>query len=281
MNARRLLIAVLVLLGSAAWAQVGGVTKNNEKTVSGVIVDATSFDLSRCRFPRLYDPEGRMVYPSPKLASNRSYQGFSGYKQSLQAAREDTGKVGRNPLLLHPLKVNEGDPTCGSLDISAEDAAKLRALNESGKLLDKDQVVIVIGVSVLSHEPAADAADVPVGATIKLVFSKRLVRDCAKPGAVVLSDAEGKAVAGKLAYDDGHRTMTLQPTEALQVGQSYSVVVSAKLTALNQAQLGIDYTFTFKTAAPADTSSSEGGGGGGSQGHDTDQGTSTRRGASD
>ncbi|NUP98763.1 MAG: Ig-like domain-containing protein [Armatimonadetes bacterium] len=226
-----------------------------EAPPTGIIVDATHLDLQRARFPKLYDPAGKMLYPPPKLISDANYrQGYTGYKPSLAAARLDTKRVGDNPLVIRPVGVNADDPTRGSVDLTEEQAAALRALNQSAGLLDKDKVAIVIGLGIESSTPADGATDVTPEATVTVVFTKRLRRDAFEhPGLLVVTDSQGAALAGAIDHRWQERRVIFRPAQPWRPGESYTVTLSKRIESEIRACLDQDVTLTFTICQPAAT----------------------------
>lgn len=229
--------------------------------VTGLIVDATLLDLQRCRFPKLYDPDGVMIYPTRQLCQNADYrQGFTGYAPTLNAARRHK-RAGANPLVLRPERLNEQDPTRGSVDLTAEQTKQLLALDAESGVLNGDRVVIVIGLAVIETTPA-DGATMAPDTPLRVVFSKQL-RDGEpeKPGQVSLMDADGRPVPVEIHHRALERTVEIKPTAPLERGRGYRLTLSGKLTAISMATLvdDVQVAFTIESqpppsdpAAPAD-----------------------------
>lgn len=226
-----------------------------EEPPTGIIVDATHLDLQRARFPKLYDPDGKMLYPPPKLVGDANYrQGYTGYKPSLAAARQDTKRVGARPLVIRPVAVNADDPTRGSVDLNAEQAATLRALNQSAGLLDKDKVAIVIGLGIECTSPIDGATDAPPEAVVTVVFTKRLRRDAFEhPGLLVVTDSQGTALAGAVEHRWQDRQVIFRPAQPWRTGESYTVTLSKRIESEIRACLDEDVTLKFTICKPAAT----------------------------
>ena len=220
--------------------------------VTGVIVDATALDVQRCRFPRLYDPEGRMVYPTTKLCSDPNYlQGFAGYKGGLESARADRRRVGDSPLVIRPTALHDADRTGGSMDISAEQASQLRDANHDHGILDRDRVAVVVGLSVLKSTPEVGAKDVAADSLLCLVFSKHLRRDILKTeGLIKLVDDKGQPVGGEVVHNWNERTIEVRPAAPLAPGAKYKLVVAKKIEADTRATLEADFIVEFTIKSP-------------------------------
>lgn len=236
------------LMGISAFGAGDGISKA-QSNPTGVIVDATRLDLRRARFPRLLDPDGVVVYPTDKLCRNPKYQGFEGYKPSLDAALKDEERVGKQPLVIVPVQVAD-DPTGGSVDITAEDADRLRDLNERLELLDKDRVAIVIGLAVIEQRPASGARDVAPDAALEFVFSKPVRPESLEPSdALVVTTDEGVRVDGTRRYDAALRKLVFVPAAPWQAGRTYRVTLSGKIEAEIRATLEVDLVFAFTVKA--------------------------------
>ncbi len=220
---------------------------------SGVIIDARKLDLKRCRFPKLFAPDGRLLYPTDKLADSPRYQqGFAGYKPTVAEAKQDNKRLGAAPIVLLPEKVHKGDPTGGSMDVTEEQAQQLEQWNKANGLLDKDRVAVVFGVSVLRTAPAAGAKDVEPKAAVDVYFSTPLRLDVLKRGTpVTVTDSKGQAVEGKLQHFYRDCLISFEPAAPWRAGETYTVKVSAAVQADNRAALGEEYVFSFTVPAPA------------------------------
>lgn len=213
---------------------------------TGIIIDARAYDIGRQRFPRLYDPSGKAIYPSPPLANDPQYMGFVGYKPGLQAALDDTKRIGRNPMVVKPAKVHGDDPVGGSLDLDQTTSDLLASLNRELKLIDEDKVLIVIGLSVVDSSPVPDTADVAPGTPVEIVFSKPLSEDSTANFAILtVVSAASEVVGGKVTYQKSLRKLVFTPGEPLKTGVKYTVTVSARAEAESGATLEVDHVFSF------------------------------------
>ncbi|MCC7495352.1 MAG: Ig-like domain-containing protein [Fimbriimonadaceae bacterium] len=220
---------------------------------TGVIVDACHLDPQRCRFPRLLDPDETSVYPSAALLANKDYRaGFCGYKAGLTSARADRARVGERPLVVRPEAVYADDPVGGSLVLTAADATLLREANQRFGLLDKDRLVIVIGLGVKSATPADACTTAAPEAAVVVELSKSLDPDCLERLTPLrVTRADGQAVAGRLACDAATGRLEFVPAQPLQAGAAYTVVVAKGLRAETGGVLEADVVIKFTVAPPA------------------------------
>lgn len=228
---------------------VTGLAAVAEEDATGVIFDASPINIGRARYPRVFDPDDKQVYPPPALCANPAYRGFEGYKQKLGDAKAFRLKIGARPLVVVAAKAKDNDPFHASLVVGKEDAAKLRELNAKLGLLDKDKVLLVLGLSVVASTPAADAKDVKPDAPVTVTFGKPLNKASAGSSTLVrLSDAAGATVAAKLSYDAGQFRFTLHPSSPLAAGAKYTITVSRDAEAECRGQMDADFTLSFTTA---------------------------------
>lgn len=246
MSRPRVWVTAILLLAGAALA---------EPAHTGVVVNATRLDVQRCRFPKLYDPDGEMVYPTAKLCRDATYrQGFTGYKPSLATALKDRKRVGDNPLVLQPEGLFKGDPTGGSMTISAEQAEQLEALNRQSQVLDKDKLAVVIGLSVVISDPVDGATDVPPDQVVRITFSKLLRQDTiGQLGAVTVVGADGAGIAGAVRELRQEHVVEFRPSEPFTAGARYTVKLSEAIEADCRAKLdgGFQFSFTIRSGAAA------------------------------
>ncbi|MEU6728460.1 DNRLRE domain-containing protein [Nonomuraea wenchangensis] len=93
---------------------------------------------------------------------------------------------------------------------------------------------------VLTHEPAADAAEVPLDAVVRVQFTEPA------GGAEVALRAPGDtAVSGALAYNDDGTALTFTPDQPLQPGTTYSVELSWATDAWENTME--PYSWSFRT----------------------------------
>jgi len=234
----------LALLMSLMAAAEPAEPEEPEKPVTGIIVDATMVTVQHSRYPKLLDPERKTVYPTPKLVDDAEYTGFEGFKVSLEEARKDEERVGKEPLIVRPVSADDEDPAGGSMLLSAEDARRLRELNAERGLLDDDRIVIVLGLAVLRHVPEAGAKGVARNVIVEIFFSKNLRRETIDP-ALSLQDSSGRRLAVQTAYQRGPRRLQVKPRELLTDGETYTLTLASSLQADGRARLGADYSFAF------------------------------------
>ncbi len=244
MRDSRLLLAAL-LLGSGAVVA--------DEAPTGVIVDASLLDLKRCRFPKLYSPDDTMLYPPSSLFSNADYmQGYVGYMPSLTEALKQTKRIGERPWVLQPVRLHEADPTCGSVDLSAEQASQLTQLETGQQLLSQDRVLIVIGLAITATTPARAAGDAPPDTVVRIQFSKPLREGHRDRLTVYHLTAEGESpVAGAVEYLGGELALRFVPRDAYEPGERYEARLPADLQATCLAPLGAEFRLSFTIAKPA------------------------------
>jgi hypothetical protein len=221
---------------------------------TGVLIDAAALAIKRARFPRVYDEDGQMLYPTPALMRNDAYtgDGFRGYKPCVTDAKEDKARLGASPLVIKALKLRpkNQDPYQASVVVGKDDAAKLREVNTKLKLLDKDKFCISIGLAVLKTEPAADAKDVAGNVTVKLWFSKPLSDASIESRTLITcSDEKGSAVPGKLTYDRDEQCISFQPSSPWAKGTKYTVKVAREIESDGRGCLDGPFTLSFATPA--------------------------------
>ena len=108
-----------------------------EKTTTGLVIDARGLKVTPSLMPRLLDEGGKPVYSIDFLSSDaRKQSAVAAYVQSIDDAQKSQ-KAGQKPLVLKAAKATGAD-----LQLGAEDAKKLAALNTS--FLADGKVVIVL-----------------------------------------------------------------------------------------------------------------------------------------
>lgn len=113
---------------------------------SGVIVDASGFNLTETFSPVIYDSNGRAVYGIENLKNDALImdQGMVSYSDSLndETARS---RAGNSPLIVKAVGVRGGNNSINNVNtiISAEDADKILLANEKTHMLENCSVVFV------------------------------------------------------------------------------------------------------------------------------------------
>ncbi|MFC5830066.1 DNRLRE domain-containing protein [Nonomuraea insulae] len=79
----------------------------------------------------------------------------------------------------------------------------------------------ILAPRVLTHEPAADALDVPLDAVVRMTFTEPVGFAEARVRAT-----DGTAVLGSLAYSNEDRVMMFTPAQPLEPGTTYPVEVA-------------------------------------------------------
>ncbi|MFZ5444302.1 MAG: LPP20 family lipoprotein [Myxococcota bacterium] len=108
-----------------------------EKNTTGLVIDARGLKVTPSLMPRVLDDGGKPLYSIDSLSSEaRKQSGVAAYVASLEDANKSL-KAGEKPLVLKAAKASGAD-----LQLAAEDAKKLAALNTS--FLAEGKVVIVL-----------------------------------------------------------------------------------------------------------------------------------------
>ena len=124
--------ATQVLLASAT-----APAKTTEKPNTGLVIDARGLKVTPALAPRVLDDAGKALYSIDSLSTDaRKSTGVASYVQTLDEASKST-KAGEKPLVIKASKATGAD-----LQLGAEDAKKLAAVNTS--FLAEGRVVIVL-----------------------------------------------------------------------------------------------------------------------------------------
>lgn len=108
-----------------------------EKLNTGLVIDARGLKALPALMPRLLDDAGKPIYSIDSLSPDaRKASGVAAYVQSVEEAQKSM-KAGEKPLVIKAAKASGAD-----LQLGAEDAKKLAALNTS--FLADGKVVIVL-----------------------------------------------------------------------------------------------------------------------------------------
>jgi hypothetical protein len=108
-----------------------------EKLNTGLVIDARGLKALPALMPRLLDDAGKPIYSIDSLSADaRKASGVAAYVQSVEEAQKSM-KAGEKPLVIKAAKASGAD-----LQLGAEDAKKLAALNTS--FLADGKVVIVL-----------------------------------------------------------------------------------------------------------------------------------------
>lgn len=115
---------------------------------TGLIVDCRGLNLHSSVLPSILDREGKVLYEtdSGNFRHARSI-GLVGYYHSIEEAKADTSRVGKNPLLLKAWEGKE-EPTPVCPILSLEDAARLLAAEAESGFLDRCGVILVVDFNI-------------------------------------------------------------------------------------------------------------------------------------
>jgi hypothetical protein len=105
---------------------------------------------------------------------------------------------------------------------------------------------------VSSVSPAAGSSSAPVGTNVTATFNEAMSAASITGATVFLRNAAGATVPAALAYDAATRTATIDPTDPLTGGASYTGVVKGGTGGVKDAAgnaLASDFTWTFSVQA--------------------------------
>jgi hypothetical protein len=106
---------------------------------------------------------------------------------------------------------------------------------------------------VLLTTPAPGAIDVPTNTALTVTFSESLNSISVNPSTVQLFDTADNLVPVTVSYTPGSFSFTITPTQGLQPGQAYTVVLRGgeslpRIFDTTGTPLAVDYTWSFTTA---------------------------------
>ena len=110
--------------------------------------------------------------------------------------------------------------------------------------------------TVSSVSPPAGATSVATGTAVSATFSEAMAPASINSSTFELRIAGGSLVAGAVSYNATTRTATLTPSAALSASTGYTALVKSGSAGVKDAAgnpLSTDYTWSFTTAAVADT----------------------------
>lgn len=113
---------------------------------TGLVIDATGFELVRCMCPKIYRKDGTEVWGTVKAATAEVQKnGIAGFLPNLALALspEAASRVGANPLVVRAIG-RQGTTFCNAV-VSDEEAALILAENGKSKFADQFKVIFVIG----------------------------------------------------------------------------------------------------------------------------------------
>lgn len=115
---------------------------------TGLIVDCRGLNLHSSVLPSILDREGKVLYETDAANFRHARSiGLVGYYHSIEEAKADTSRVGKNPLLLKAVEGKEGPtPVCPIL--SSEDATRLLAAEAESGFLDRCGVILVVDFNI-------------------------------------------------------------------------------------------------------------------------------------
>src|SRR5262249_38384739 len=103
---------------------------------------------------------------------------------------------------------------------------------------------------VVSTTPGSGATNVSTGVSPSAAFSKSLDSTSVNASTVLLRDAANNTVTVNVSYAPGSLTVTLDPQQDLQLGQTYTVTLKGgpnnpHITDADGTPLASDYTWSF------------------------------------
>jgi len=104
----------------------------------------------------------------------------------------------------------------------------------------------VMPPAVVTHTPLAAATDVPLNAVIGITFNEPIKATTITSESIVVTDSDGKIVAGELISLDSQ--VTFMPTDNLVVNTTYTVVITPAVTDLAGNALAALFTWSFTTS---------------------------------
>ncbi len=111
--------------------------------VTGLIVDATGFDVTPAMAPKILDEEGNEVYGTAEVTRNYAVtQGVVGYHNDVTAASQNE-RVAGNPLIVRA--TGAAGPNICDVVISMQSANLIREAAKNQPFLSECRVMIVLG----------------------------------------------------------------------------------------------------------------------------------------
>jgi len=160
----------------------------------------------------------------------------------------------RNPRTGSTLTVAMAD---GGFDPVAVEASAGDTLELDIRVADSDEALLYAIVVpgrrppiVVRTDPPPKKRDVPLNATMLIVFSEPIAEGALTDSAIRLL-RDGQPVAGRLAFGDAFSlTMTFTPTEPLAAGTDYALVVTQGVEDLDGERLAVPVTVEFTGDRP-------------------------------
>lgn len=116
------------------------VTTPEAKTeISGFIIDLRNTQFKPSLAPKIIRIDGLIIFDVYKVNENFASEGIVAYMESTREARAYTGKIGKNPLMITPLGINEKNKS--EVVIGTAEAAELL---KNKTLMGKCRVIFVI-----------------------------------------------------------------------------------------------------------------------------------------
>ena len=139
--------------------------------------------------------------------------------------------------------------TCSDFDKSGELNVSV-SVNIDKQLTNSGAIVLP---SVQSVTPSAGATGVALDANVSATFSKnmRVATLDASTFKLVSSASGAAAVAGTVTVDGAGRTVTLDPSAALQANTTYRATLTTGVRGHDDTAMSADYSWTFTTGSGA------------------------------
>lgn len=113
---------------------------------TGLVLDATGFELQRCMAPKIYRKDGTELWGTAQVSRDFvQNQGIAGWAPSLEAALSPfaASRVGDNPLVVRAIG-RQGSVFCNAV-VGDDDADLIVAENAKTRFLEKFRVMFVVG----------------------------------------------------------------------------------------------------------------------------------------
>ncbi|MFC1566928.1 hypothetical protein ACFL4A_03705 [bacterium] len=118
------------------------VRKLKPGAVTGIVFDASEFDLKPAMSPHVYDENGKEVYGTQFVTRRFAIEkGVAGYVKGVDNIESDT-RTGDNPLVIQAIEVDGSVAT--DIIISSKDAKKIKKLKNKDNLFSECKINIVL-----------------------------------------------------------------------------------------------------------------------------------------
>jgi len=116
--------------------------RGNNKNYSGLILDASGFNVKPAMMPGLYVDDSKWDLLAGNISKEHSLKnGNCGYAGSILKAKQLVDRIGQTPLLV---KVKSVSPDGADLYITNDDATSILKAEAKSKILDQCRIVIVV-----------------------------------------------------------------------------------------------------------------------------------------